>query len=422
MQAAPVMQRVPMSRIILDRTIVEDEWTFLPKGGAMPPSGKVIVALGDWLADSKTLSLRGESVGVWLDSHEDPAELADFAPNLPVIAVNFPAFRDGRGYSSAYLLRSRYGFRGELRAIGDVLRDQLFYLHRVGFNAFAIRADRDIEDALRAFADFSDSYQASIEPAQPLFRRRATVVAGGESKLQRLRALLARIEREFAPATFASSFGAEDMLLTDLIAREFPGIEIFSLNTGRLPNETLQLMETVPLHYGISLRIYSPEASAVAQYVTTNGADAFYESVDLRKSCCGIRKVEPLGRALIGKRAWLTGLRREQAASRQELTETEFDAAHGLQKFNPLIDWTHDEVWAFIRDNNVPYNKLHDRGYPSIGCEPCTRAVKPGEDARAGRWWWEGKAGQQECGLHVADSAATGYSAIPIRVIDRVGV
>ncbi len=410
-----------MPRIIIDRAIVEDEWTLLPKGGAVPPAGKVIVALSDWLADSKTLSQRAESAGVWLDSHEDPADLADFATSLPLIAVNFPAFRDGRGYSTAYLLRSRYGFRGELRAVGDVLRDQLFYLHRVGFNAFAVRADRDSEDALRALADFSDTYQASVEPAQPLFRRRAAGVAGGESKLQRLRTLLARIERDFAPATFASSFGAEDMLLTDLIAREFPGIEIFSLNTGRLPKETLQLMEAVPSHYGIPLRIYHPEASAVAQYVAAHGADAFYESVELRKGCCGIRKVEPLARALAGKRAWLTGLRREQAASRQELTESEFDAAHGLQKFNPLIDWTHDEVWAYLREHKVPYNKLHDRGYPSIGCEPCTRAVKPGEDARAGRWWWEGKAGQQECGLHVADAAAPAYSAIPIRVIDQVG-
>ena len=410
-----------MPSIIIDRNIVEDDWALLAKGAGIPAAGKIIVALSDWLADSKTLALRKDAVGVWLDSAEDPADLADFTANLPLIAVNFPAFRDGRGYSTAYLLRSRYGFLGELRAIGDILRDQLFYLHRVGFNAFAIRADRDIEDALRAFDDFSETYQASVTPDQPLFRRRA-VAAPGESKLERLRALLAKIERDYAPATFASSFGAEDMLLTDLIAREFPGIEVFSLNTGRLPQETLEMMDTVPLRYGISLRIYSPVASAVAQYVATNGADAFYESVELRKSCCGIRKVEPLGRALAGKRAWLTGLRREQAVSRQEMAESEFDAAHGLQKFNPLIDWTNEEVWAYLRENNVPYNKLHDRSYPSIGCEPCTRAVKPGEDARAGRWWWEGKAGQQECGLHVADSAATGYSAIPIRVIDRMGV
>ncbi len=239
-------------------------------------------------------------------------------------------------------------------------------------------------------------------------------------KLAALRKLLKRIESVYAPAAFASSFGAEDMLLTDLIAREFPGIEIFTLNTGRLPKETLELMESVPAHYGIPLRIYQPEPAAVAEYVTTHGANAFYESVDLRKSCCGIRKVEPLARALAGKKAWLTGLRREQAASRQNLDNWEYDEAHGLHKFNPLIDWTEQEVWDYLREHKVPYNKLHDRGYPSIGCEPCTRAVKPGEDTRAGRWWWEGKAGAQECGLHVAETAGASaiprYAAIPIRI------
>ncbi len=239
------------------------------------------------------------------------------------------------------------------------------------------------------------------------------------AKLAALRKLLKRIESLYAPAAFASSFGAEDMLLTDLIAREFPGIEIFSLNTGRLPKETLELMESVPAHYGIPLHIYHPEASAVVGYVSVHGANAFYESVDLRKACCGIRKVEPLARALAGKKAWITGLRREQAASRQNLDNWEHDDVHGLHKFNPLIDWTEQDVWDYLRANNVPYNKLHDRGYPSIGCEPCTRAVKPGEDARAGRWWWEGKAGAQECGLHVSD-APPAYSQIPIRVVDSV--
>ncbi len=246
-------------------------------------------------------------------------------------------------------------------------------------------------------------------------------------KLAAVRKLLKRIESVYAPAAFASSFGAEDMLLTDLIAREFPGIEIFTLNTGRLPKETLELMEQVPAHYGIPLHVYQPDPAAVANYVATNGANAFYESVDLRKSCCGIRKVEPLARALTGKKAWLTGLRREQAASRQNLDDWEYDETHKLHKFNPLIDWTEQEVWDYLRENNVPHNKLHDRGYPSIGCEPCTRAVKPGEDARAGRWWWEGKAGAQECGLHVKEgavetagvSAIPKYAAIQIRVVEE---
>ena len=146
--------------------------------------------------------------------------------------------------------------------------------------------------------------------------------------------------------------------------------------------------------------------SFTIHFVQRTSAFSMYESVENRKSCCYIRKVEPLNRALALKKAWLTGLRREQAPSRKVLTESEFDADHKMTKFNPLIDWTEDDVWAYIHANDVPYNALHDKGYPSIGCDPCTRAVKPGDDPRAGRWWWEqeaenGKGGQQECGLHV---------------------
>ena len=238
-----------------------------------------------------------------------------------------------------------------------------------------------------------------------------------ERKVAQLKSLLVRIENEFSPAVFASSFGAEDMVLTDLIARGFPGIDIFTLDTGRLPQATHDLIAATSARYGLDLQVYTPDTEAVNAYVSTFGRDAFYENVESRKLCCGIRKVEPLLRALSGKQAWLTGLRREQAASRQNLGESEFDETHGLTKFNPLIDWSNEDVWAYIRANEVPYNALHDCGYPSIGCEPCTRAVKPGEDARAGRWWWEGKQGQQECGLHVAEvPAIPGYANIAIKV------
>ena len=238
-----------------------------------------------------------------------------------------------------------------------------------------------------------------------------------DAKISQLKTLLARIEREFAPAAFASSFGAEDMVLTDLIARKFPGIDIFTLDTGRLPQATQHLIASTTQRYGQAPTVFTPDAQTVDEYVTRLGRDAFYESIANRKACCGIRKVEPLKRALAGKKAWLTGLRREQAPSRKNLGESEFDEAHGLTKFNPLIEWSSDEVWAYIRANDVPYNALHDRGYPSIGCEPCTRAVKPGEDARAGRWWWEGKQGQQECGLHVAAvSPLLAYANIAIKV------
>ncbi|MCY7387840.1 MAG: phosphoadenylyl-sulfate reductase [Burkholderiales bacterium] len=224
-----------------------------------------------------------------------------------------------------------------------------------------------------------------------------------ETKVVRLRELLSCIERDFAPAAFANSFGAEDMVLTDLIARDFRGIQIFTLDTLRLPKETLALIDLARKKYGFRLATYTPIFEVADDFVKRNGLFSMYESVENRKSCCYIRKVEPLNRALVMKKGWLTGLRREQAPSRNDLGESEFDADHKRTKFNPLIDWTEDDVWAYIRANNVPYNALHDKGYPSLGCEPCTRAVKPGEDPRAGRWWWEqaGAGGQQECGLHV---------------------
>jgi len=212
--------------------------------------------------------------------------------------------------------------------------------------------------------------------------------------------LLERIASAYAPATLSSSLGAEDMVLTDLIARAGLPIEIFTLDTGRLHAETLELAGRIQSHYGIALRVLQPDAAAVADYVARNGRNAFYGSVELRKRCCEIRKVEPLKRALEGKRAWVTGLRREQSAARAELRLAEFDATLHVAKFNPLAEWSGNDVWDYIRANKVPYNPLHDRGYPSIGCEPCTRAVEPGADERSGRWWWE-QEGKKECGLHV---------------------
>jgi phosphoadenosine phosphosulfate reductase len=243
------------------------------------------------------------------------------------------------------------------------------------------------------------------------------------ARLAALRADLTTISRDFSPVTFASSFGAEDMLLLDVIAKEFPAITVFTLDTGRLPQETLDLLTRAKQHYGIAVERFSPEDPGVNEYVATHGLNGFYDSVEARKACCHVRKVLPLAHALAGRRAWLTGLRREQAASRATLAASEFDRAHGIEKFNPLIDWSLEEVWHYLRTNDVPYNALHDRGYPSIGCEPCTRAVKPGEDIRAGRWWWENSAGQQECGLHVehtASSASPAYTSIPIRVTEKV--
>ena len=216
------------------------------------------------------------------------------------------------------------------------------------------------------------------------------------------RATLERIASDFTPAVFASSLAAEDMVLADLILRAKLPIRIFTLETGRLHKETLGMLDRVREVYGYAIEPYRPDPAAVDAYVQQNGLNAFYDSVEMRKECCRIRKVDPLNRALAGQRAWITGQRRAQSATRVELNVQEDDAAHGMAKFNPLADWSEEDVWHYIRSNAVPYNPLHDRGYPSIGCEPCTRAIQPGEDVRAGRWWWENPE-SKECGLHVVD-------------------
>ena len=220
------------------------------------------------------------------------------------------------------------------------------------------------------------------------------------AKTTAARTLLRQIAVDFTPAVFANSLGAEDMVLTDLIVGDKLNIEIFSLDTGRLPLETYDLIADVKKHYGLTLKLYYPRHDLVETYTRDNGINAFYESVELRKGCCYVRKVEPLQRALAGQKAWITGMRAQQSATRDGLPVRAFDEGNGLEKFNPLSDWTEKEVWAYIKLNKVPYNALHDKFYPSIGCAPCTRNVTPGEDVRSGRWWWENPE-SKECGLHV---------------------
>lgn len=231
------------------------------------------------------------------------------------------------------------------------------------------------------------------------------LLASTAAKADQAHALLQEIARDWSPAAFANSLGAEDMVLTDLIVKSGLPIEIFSLDTGRLPLETYDLMAQVQEHYGLKLKVYFPRSEGVENYVREHGINGFYDSVELRKACCHVRKVEPLQRALSGKKAWITGLRAQQAATRVGLPFREFDQGNGLEKFNPLADWSEKEVWAYIKQNGVPYNALHDKFYPSIGCAPCTRAVTPGEDIRSGRWWWESPE-SKECGLHVKKKSA----------------
>lgn len=220
------------------------------------------------------------------------------------------------------------------------------------------------------------------------------------AKTEQVRELLRKIATDYAPAAFANSLGAEDMVLTDLIVREKLAIESFSLDTGRLPQQTYELIAKVQQHYGLKLKLYYPRHELIEAYTREHGINAFYESVELRKACCHARKVEPLRRALAGKRAWITGMRAQQSATRQDLPVQTYDESNGLEKFNPLADWSEKEVWTYLKQHRVPYNALHDQGYPSIGCAPCTRAITPGEDVRSGRWWWENPE-SRECGLHV---------------------
>ena len=198
---------------------------------------------------------------------------------------------------------------------------------------------------------------------------------------------------------FSSSLGQEDQVLTDMISRHAKDITIFTLDTGRLFNETYELIEKTEARYKKKIQIYFPQTGAVEEMVNEKGINLFYNSVEERKLCCHIRKVEPLNRALSGTSVWITGLRSSQTTIRQELPLIEWLPEKNLLKYNPLLYWSYHEVMNYIHTNSVPYNPLHDKGFVSIGCLPCTRAIEPGEDPRAGRWWWE--TSQKECGLHV---------------------
>lgn len=198
----------------------------------------------------------------------------------------------------------------------------------------------------------------------------------------------------------ASSFGAEDVVLIDMLVKINSSARIFTLDTGRLPQETYDVMDKIREKYKINIEVYFPDNESVKKMVNEFGFNLFYKSIELRQLCCKVRKIEPLNRALKNLNAWICGLRREQSVTRTDIKKIEIDKVHNsILKINPLTDWTEKQVWDYIKENNVPYNSLHDKGYPSIGCAPCTRAVKPGEDIRAGRWWWESPE-KKECGLH----------------------
>jgi len=221
-----------------------------------------------------------------------------------------------------------------------------------------------------------------------------------EAKAQVLFDRLSEIAAEHQDVRFATSLAAEDMVVTDAIVKSGAKISLFTLATGRLHQETIDMTSQVQKHYGVSVASVAPEASDVEAFIAQYGLNGFYDTEEAKKACCGARKIKPLNKALLGADAWLTGQRREQAVTRSDLPLRELDDARNIAKYNPLFDWTESEVWAYLQSKQVPIHPLHFQGYPSIGCEPCTRAVKAGEDIRAGRWWWL-QQDSKECGLHV---------------------
>ena len=339
---------------------------------------------------------------------ENPLE-ADL-DGITRVDLHFPKFSDGRAFTQAVMLRKRAGYTGEIRATGDVLVDQLQQMKRTGFDAAVLREDQDIEVAQRQLNRFDGFYQtdaintpAKQSKAQNAKTRYAQTTASYADKLKETQDLLRQAAIEHAGSiTQANSLGAEDVVIAHLIRALRLDIPAFVLETGQLNPETLVLLDKFKADWGSNFTVYKPRQEAVVHFVAKEGEGAMYRSIALRKACCDLRKMEPLARALSGKSAWITGLRREQSGARAEvpLLDDAEQASKGRVKFNPLANWTWGEVWYYIELHQLAYNSLHDEHVPSVGCAPCTRAIAQGEDFRAGRWWWEDESAK-ECGLHV---------------------
>ncbi|MGB6605389.1 MAG: phosphoadenylyl-sulfate reductase [Steroidobacteraceae bacterium] len=218
------------------------------------------------------------------------------------------------------------------------------------------------------------------------------------AKVTAVREVLCDAVAKYQRVTYANSLGAEAVVLTDLIASYAPEIEVFTIDTGRLNEETHELLGELQARYANRIRVVYPDAQSLQRLVTLQGLNGFYDSLEARLECCRVRKVEPFRRAITGFTAWITGIRRRQSADRANVGTVEWDGGHGLYQVRPLLEWNDEDIWGYVRAHGLPYNRLHDRGYPSIGCAPCTRAIHAGEDFRAGRWWWE-RTGSRECGL-----------------------
>jgi phosphoadenosine phosphosulfate reductase len=362
-----------------------------------PPAGPSATEWegGKYLSMREWLDGAAEGGAILLQPADDVRELDGRVGNAALISVDFHRIGDGRGYSHAFLLRNRLRYRGRLRALGAVTADQVFAMARVGFDSFVLRDDQLAEAALSALDTFTVPYQGAPVAGSAADRAEANFAARVRLLEHSLRGIAERCER---PA-LASSLSAEDMVITDAIARLKLPIDVFTLDTGRLHAETLALIDETRERYGLDIEVHRPDPREIAAYVAAHGENGFYDGVAQRKLCCQIRKVTPLARALTGRDAWITGQRREQSVTRAALAESERDSGRDMQKYNPLADWTWADVLAYAERFDTPMNALYARGYVSIGCEPCTKAIRPGEDPRNGRWWWENQ-DSKECGLH----------------------
>jgi phosphoadenosine phosphosulfate reductase len=345
-------------------------------------------------------------VATVLDPTADEAALAAAASgNAGPVAIRFPSFGDGRGISLAVLLRERHGFTGEIRAIGHLIPDLAQFLLRSGFDTAEITDPEDAEIWKTSVSRIKHNYQRGFRNPSPLrtdaARKEGEALDERLAKIpaltDRIREIGRRIEGRIA---FSTSLGLEDQAILNAIAESGIAVDVFTLDTGRLFPEVLETVELSELRYGLRIRLVAPEASEVEQLVARDGVFGFRHSLENRLACCEIRKVRPLNKELAGAQAWITGVRREHSDARADVKLAAWDEAHALMKINPVADWSTQELTAYIAANNVPVNPLHARGFVSIGCAPCTRAIQPGEHPRAGRWWWENEE-KKECGIHL---------------------
>ena len=386
-----------------------------------------------------TLLNRNDAPDVVLETDAEDGALEAAAKDSRVVAINFATFADGRGMTLGRLLRERMDFKGELRAVGYLLPDQAQFLYRCGFDTAEIEDSKSLDSWKGALDRIRHNYQASSRdpfplrhgPAEQRAAANGSHVDGSKApeassrdnasgieaahtldaalsaaaSLDERIAIIARaVEGRIA---FSTSLGIEDQAILDAIARigkaegEF---DVFTLQTGRLFPETEETLVRSEERYGVPIRSLKPDPKEVLELVAQDGIFGFRHAIENRKRCCEIRKVRPLNKGLAGAGAWITGIRREQSGNRSNMPFAEWDETHGLIKINPLADWSAEQLDAYIAEHDVPVNPLHDQGFPSIGCQPCTRAVRPGEDPRAGRWWWETE-DKKECGLHVGPGA-----------------